>query len=349
MRIALIEPFFSGSHQRWAEDYRDFSGHEVHLFTAPGRHWKWRMHESGLSLAEEFSESEIEFDRIMVTDMIDLTTFKAFAKPKGNPEYVIYFHENQLTYPWSATDQDRIDGRARHYGWINYVSALAADQVWFNSDYHRESFIEALRLFLRAYPDRRGMKRIDDIVDKAITVPIKLNLKSLDIIGEGHKKDPLDPALLLWNHRWEYDKNPESFFEVCFRLRRDGIPFHLAVLGQRTNQYPDLFDRAQTVLKDNIIQWGPVNSFQEYAHWLHRSDIIPVTSNQDFFGISAVEAMYCKVVPLLPNRLAFPEHVKGSQYFYDSDEELYQTLSSWLLDPNKKPAPVKEQVLKYAY
>lgn len=348
MRIALIEPFFGGSHKRWSEDFRDFSGHEVHLFTSPGRHWKWRMHESGLNLAEAFNASPLTFDRILVSDMLDLTTFKAFAKPNGDPEYVLYFHENQLTYPWSGQDEDQITGRSRHYGWINYVSALAADQVWFNSEYHRNSFLEALPEFLNAYPDRRGLHRVVEIQKKARTVPLQLNLKKFDA-HRPKEQGTNEIPVLLWNHRWEYDKNPEAFFEVLFRLRRDGLNFHLAVLGQNNRRYPPIFDRAKEELADCIVQWGPVDSMEEYASWLHKSDIIPVTSNQDFFGISAVEAMYCGVTPLLPKRLAFPEHIVGEEYFYDRDDELHERLKEWIQHPNKKPAPVQEQVLKYTY
>ena len=37
------------------------------------------------------------------------------------------------------------------------------------------------------------------------------------------------------------------------------------------------------------------------------SDILPITSNQDFFGGSIIEAMYCETTPLLPKRLTYPE------------------------------------------
>ena len=40
----------------------------------------------------------------------------------------------------------------KHYGFINYSSALAADQVLFNSNYHKDSFIEELKLFLKKIP-----------------------------------------------------------------------------------------------------------------------------------------------------------------------------------------------------
>jgi hypothetical protein len=50
-----------------------------------------------------------------------------------------------------------------------------------------------------------------------------------------------------------------------------------------------------------------------------------VTSNQDFFGASIVEALYCNVFPLLPKRLAYAEHVPISMtenVFYDENNFL---------------------------
>ena len=33
-------------------------------------------------------------------------------------------------------------------------------------------------------------------------------------------------AVILWNHRWEYDKNPESFFKLLFKLADQNIDFN---------------------------------------------------------------------------------------------------------------------------
>ena len=73
-------------------------------------------------------------------------------------------------------------------------------------------------------------------------------------------------------------------------------------------------------------------TFEEYACWLKTADLLPVTSNQDFFGGSVVEAMYCGVMPLLPNRLAYPEHMRNSDFLYDNDEELYAKVKRLLLE-----------------
>ena len=59
-----------------------------------------------------------------------------------------------------------------------------------------------------------------------------------------------------------------------------------------------------------------------------QGDILPVTSNQDFFGISIMEAAYCNTIPLLPKRLTYPELFpldRYGDYFYD-EGNLTETL-----------------------
>jgi glycosyltransferase involved in cell wall biosynthesis len=109
--------------------------------------------------------------------------------------------------------------------------------------------------------------------------------------------------------------------------------FDLVVIGEQYKKVPPAFERAKQSLARHIIQWGFVDSFEDYANWLWEADILPVTSNQDFFGISAVEAMYCNTFPILPNRLAFPEHLptdvpERKQVYYDSFEQLTQQIKT---------------------
>jgi len=125
MKILLIEPYYTGSHKAWADGYVKSSRHAVELLFLSGHYWKWRMHGGAVTLAEKYNGNYDNNDLIIVSDMLDLTTFQALTRTKtaGIP-FVIYFHENQLTYPWSETDRDVAAGRDNHYGFINYSSAL---------------------------------------------------------------------------------------------------------------------------------------------------------------------------------------------------------------------------------
>jgi glycosyltransferase involved in cell wall biosynthesis len=334
MRILLIEPFFTGSHRQWALDYQSHSGHEVELLTLEGRHWKWRMHGGAVELAAQFNASDCTPDLILVTDMLDLTTFLSLTRKRtAHIPSAVYFHENQLTYPWSATDADVQLKRDMHYAFINYTSALAADHVLFNSDYHRTSFLSALPAFLDAFPDHRTPSSVEAIDRKSEVLHLGLDLAALDA-HRPNEPDWQQRAVILWNHRWEYDKNPEQFFNALFTIQDRGWDFKLVVLGEQFRGSPAIFAEAKERLAPHILHWGYVESREEYVQWLWRSDILPVTSHQDFFGGSVVEAMHCNVKPLLPKRLAYPEHLPSfvhPAYFYDEDD-FTDRLHRWIKD-----------------
>jgi len=333
MKIHLFAPFFSGSHQRWAAAYARHSGHQVRLFTLPGRHWKWRMHGGAVQLAQQFLAQAEQPDLLLTTDMLDSATFLALTRQRthGIP-LAVYFHENQLTYPWSPTDEDVPLQRDRHYGWINYSSALAADAVLFNSAYHRTSFLDELPTFLRAFPDYQDVQLVDTIRQKSQVLALGMDLQMPESPAL-----PTNPVpLLLWNHRWEYDKNPEGFFNCCQRLADCGLHFGLIVLGEQYAQAPPVFAQARELLADKIYHWGFAKDPATYQHWLRRADVLPVTSRQDFFGGSVVEALYANTYPLLPDRLAYPEHLPTAdqpEHLYQNEEALFEKLAALLENP----------------
>lgn len=310
MHILLLEPFGGGSHLKWAEGYRVASRHQVTLMTLPGRHWKWRMHGAAITLARRAVQIEEDLgpDLILATDMLDLATFLGITGTRfADIPVALYFHENQLAYPWSPEDADVQLQRDRHYAFLNYTSALAADRIYFNSPYNRDSFLGGLPAFLKAFPDHRNMETVAELEARQQVLPLGMNLRHL----EAGKPRPTtgDGPVLLWNHRWEYDKGPDEFFQALYQLQAEGMAFQLIVLGEAFSRSPGVFAEARERLADRILHWGYAESAAEYADWLATADVLPVTSRQDFFGGSVVEAMYAGCVPLLPHRLAYPMHI----------------------------------------
>jgi len=346
MTIHLLEPFLGGSHQQWAEGLKKYCSYQVNILGLPARHWKWRMHGASITLARQDLTLPAP-DVYLATDMLDLATFKAIRNPYQPCYY--YFHENQLTYPWSPTDKDVPLQRDRHYGWINYTSAVVADKIAFNSTYHRESFLAALPDFLQGFPDFQEMEQIDQITEKSIVLPLGLDLPKLS--SPSTAKDHSSPPILLWNHRWEYDKNPQAFFGLCYQLLAQGIPFQLIVIGEQTTKQPPCFTEAKHKLAKQIVHWGYVQTREEYWQLLQRADILPVTSHQDFFGISTVEAIHAGCFPILPNRLAFPQHIPmlfHPNCLYSEETELFNKIKS-LLQATKVqlPHPIREWISRY--
>ncbi len=328
MRIVIIEPFLTGSHAAWAKEYAEHSGHDVGILGLEGRHWKWRMHGGAVTLARLFAESAHAPDLIVATDMLDLTVFLALTREMtADTPTAVYFHENQITYPWSEKDRDLARDRDAHYCFINYSSALAADAVLFNSEYHRNSFLDSLEPFLAGFPDHHETGTVEAIRNRSRVLPLGLDLRRFD----AHRVEPdrAQRPLVLWNHRWEYDKNPDEFFRAVTALDRQGLDFDLAVMGESFDVEPAVFREAASRLGERVLQLGYVESFAAYAAWLWKADILPVTSIHDFFGASVVQAIYCNCYPLLPRRLVYPEHIppaRHADHLYDNFGDLVSML-----------------------
>ncbi len=321
MKVVTIEPFFGQSHKLWCEGLRDNSSHQIEILSLPGRHWKWRMHGAAITLATQFVESsKTDCDLIIASDFIDLALFKSLISRDAQIPLALYFHENQFAYPWSETDEDKSNGRDVHYQFTNYSSGLIADHLFFNSSYNMNSYLEGIERMLLAFPDYKNMSTVKDIANKSSVLPLGVDLGRFDSHCIDENVESVVP-IILWNHRWEYDKNPDLFFNSLFRLKSDGVPFKLIVTGESFGRCPIIFDRAKDILRDEIIHFGHVDSFEQYARYLWMADIAFITSNQDFFGISVVESIYTDCYPILPNRLAYPEHIstQHKDCFYQSD------------------------------
>lgn len=323
MRILLLEPYMSGSHAQWAEGLMKHSTHHIELLSLAGRHWKWRMYGAGPELAHQYMLMKYEPELVLATDLMDLSVFCGLSRTKlKNARVALYFHENQLCYPWSDRDPDTKSGRNRHYAFINLQSAIAADTVFFSSDYQRQSFLAALPEYLKAFPDHRLKWSVDQIADKSSVLQLGIEL------GEYSLKPGEKNAVpyIIWNHRWEYDKNPDLFFNSLIRFSEEGLSFNLIVTGESYGEVPPIFAIAHKKLAQHIVHWGFADSRDQYQQLLKLADIAPVTNLQDFFGISVIESVWAGAEPLLPERLAYPEIFGDTASYYKDDISFVQHL-----------------------
>ena len=309
MRIALIDTFFDESHAYWAEGLKKYSSHEILIYSNPPRYWKWQMVGGTMEMAKRIKGEVEKFDLIIVTDMVDLPCFLGYLRNKKLPKVVMYFHENQITYPWSSDDKDIAKERDHHYGFMNLRSAIVSDYVLFNSEYHKSSFLSSLPSFVKKFPTYPWKKDLNNLNGKASVLPIGIDLSLFR-----ERIHRCDCPIFLWNHRWEYDKGPTEFFETLFGLKKEGIGFELIVLGKSHNRKPKIFELAKKRLSNEIIHWGFAANRSDYIALISQANIAMVTSNQDFFGISTVEAIAAGCYPILPNKLAYPEHIPPNSH-----------------------------------
>lgn len=329
MNVWLIEPYYAGSHRAWADGYQAHSRHSVHLLTLPGRFWKWRMQGGAITLARMAQDESEAPDLILASDMLNLPTFLALAgSDLVNVPVAVYMHENQLTYPLQPGEK-----RDLHYGFINLASALRADAVFFNSAYHRETFLDELPRLLKHFPDFNELWAVDAIRTKSRVLPLGLGLTHFD----AHR--PAEPArgrpLVLWNHRWEYDKDPQTFFQAVYALASEGLDFGLLLLGESFRNQPGEFLEAGQRLPERIVHFGYVEDGSTYCRLLWQADIVVSTALHEFFGAAVVEACYCGCFPILPRRLSYPELIPAERHgacLYDDYEGLLGRLRQAILN-----------------
>lgn len=91
---------------------------------------------------------------------------------------------------------------------------------------------------------------------------------------------------IVWPHRWEFDKGPEDFFNVLYKLKNSNKAFKVSVLGECFQEVPDVFQEANTLLKDEILTFGFVESKSEYYNILSSAHVVVSTAHHEFFGVS---------------------------------------------------------------
>jgi glycosyltransferase involved in cell wall biosynthesis len=320
MKVWLVEPYYTGSHRAWADGYQVHSRHQVQLLTLPGRFWKWRMQGGAVTLARMAQARAERPNLILASDMLNVPLFLALFETSA--PLALYFHENQLTYPLPPGAK-----RDLHYGFINFVSALRADAVFFNSDYHMAAFFDELPRLLKHFPDYNELWTLEVLQAKSQVLPLGLDLARFDAHRPtaAQEKRPL----ILWNHRWEYDKDPHTFFRAVYALAERGVDFGLLLLGQSFRNQPSEFLEARERLHDRIVYFGYAPDPAAYNRLLWQADVVVSTAWHDFFGAAIVEACYCDCFPVLPQDLAYPELIPSAHHeacLYDDFDGLLARL-----------------------
>ena len=345
-RVALLEPYMTGSHEQWAEGYARSSTLSVDVHAMPGRFWKWRMHGAAATLARRLSSLPADAlpDVLLCSDMLDLAAFLGLARRRlpGVPA-ILYMHENQLAYPAPRTEAAWSDSRARrarrrdeHYPFVNLTSALAADAVVWNSRYNRDSFLDALPTFLRSFPDERELGARDAVAARSVVLPVGMDLAALDAARPPRRK-PGSPRI-VWNHRWEHDKDPDTFFAALRALDARGARFEVVLLGESFVRAPEAFEQMRRYLGSRLAHFGFASNRGDYARLLWESDVVVSTAKHEFFGVATCEAVHCGCQPVLPNRLAYPELVPiehAAAVLYDDVDGLVDRLERAVTRPDQ--------------
>jgi glycosyltransferase involved in cell wall biosynthesis len=320
VNILVLEPYFGGSHKYYVESLQNHSRHDIQVFQLPARYWKWRLSGAPFQFSDQFRKLTAPPDLILCANTIDMAAFTALAGPlAAQTPKIIFFHENQVTYPLSKDDTPDA-----HFSLINITSAMVCDEVWFNSDYHRQSFLMGLDGFLNQFPDF-----VPDGLAAAINAKSRVEFLPVDPLPEVEPRPQTKALRILWNHRWEYDKDPERFFAALERLLLEGVDFEVALLGENFRRKPPIFERMQKHLGARIVVYGYVENRREYSSWVKSCDVVASCARQEYFGISVAEAVLAGCYPILPQDQVYPEFIppeRHGRHLYADDSQFVSML-----------------------
>ena len=303
--VVLVEPWFGGSHRSWAEGLRSASRHDITIVSLPPGGWRWRLRAGAHPLAEQIASVVADRqswpDALLVSDLVDVSSLLGLLRLPDEIPVAVYMHESQLVYP---TADGTVDGDAVLRNWSSW---LAADTVWFNSEHHLRSVVEALPAWAASLPEPVDRALMADVVARFAVMPLGVTPPA------GSRKDPRgqtdvpDTPVVVWPHRWEPDKSPEVFLRAIDKAVAAGIDVELVLAGDDpagSAARADLIQRHG----ERVLAVGPFDR-DTYERWLFRSDVVVSCAAHEFFGVAVVEAMMAGCLPLLPDALSYPEIV----------------------------------------
>jgi glycosyltransferase involved in cell wall biosynthesis len=314
--ILLLSAYRAESHRAWA-DWLVKAHPEVEWqrLELPGRHFRWRIRGNPLSWIDRLPAQPP--DRIIATSMVDLATLRGLHPVLADVPAWYYFHENQFAYPVSDQQVKSVEPQI-----VQIYGALAARQLLFNSAFNRDTFLDGVDQLLRRMPDQVPTGIRERLAAKAAVRPVPITP-----IPAATERDR---RLIVWNHRWEYDKDPELFADALIEAAARGVDFRLALLGARPRTGPPALDRIRTALADRIVADGRVEA-GTYRALLGRAGIAVSTARHEFQGLAMLEAVSAGAAPLVPDALCYPEQYPAA-YRYPAWQlqPLVGRLCEWL-------------------
>jgi glycosyltransferase involved in cell wall biosynthesis len=313
--VWLLSAYRSDSHAYWADWLcNTLTGYHWHKLELPGRHFRWRIRGNPLSWIDSLPNGTP--DLILATSMVDLATIKGIHPRLADVYCIYYFHENQFAYPPGEHQVKSIDPQM-----VQFYGALAADACLFNSSFNLESFLSGCDQLLDTMPDQVPAGINQRIRNKSAVLPVPV--QSID--GHNCKQD-----LIVWNHRWEYDKAPELFADAVIALAANGIDFKLALLGSRPDRTPAALQRIRDSIPSHI-EYDQKASDTDYRTILANARIVVSTAIHEFQGISVLQAVSAGAIPVVPDALCYREQF-DSQYRYTAGDQqaLVEKLQHWL-------------------
>ena len=315
-KILLLSAYRSDSHAAWVDWLTTNLIADWRVLELPGRYFRWRIRGNPLSWLDAVPAQLDGWcpDRILATSMVDLSTLRGLLPELANVPTSLYFHENQFAYPVSAGQHQSIDPQM-----VQIYAALAADELLFNSGFNRDSFLAGIDALMNKLPDAKPRQLSERLRPKCRLLPVPV-----EPITAPHQEYSSERLLLLWNHRWEYDKHPQALVQLADTLRKRRVPLDLALLGAGSDRHHTVKQQLLSMAEECEDVRIAVSGFlpkAEYRNWLLRADVAFGSARHEFQGLALLEAASAGAHPVVPNDLCYPEQYPAECLYPAGDTE----------------------------
>lgn len=186
-----------------------------------------------------------------------------------------------------------LEGDIYQWGWLK-----KAEQVWFEifdivyvpSDFLKNQIPKQYQDKIKVFP--WGM---DNLPTNITTIP--WNKRRIDVV---------------FPHRLDRDKGIEEFLD----LMKSFPDYLFAVTIPQKDSHGKYFD---TISQQNNCEIIVGENDQEHFNTLQNSKVVLSTAYQENFGYSVLKSICAGCIPLVPNRLVYPEFIP-EQYLYNDPE-----------------------------
>lgn len=219
--ILAVEPFYGGARRQMLQTMIRLSRHRWTLLKLPARRVERRLAASARWFAEQLGRIEMaRVDLLFTSEMLNLTELQRIVPRLGRRPSVVYFHDNQ-----TPTLEQETTGPL---DLINLTNAMAATEIWFNSQYHQDVFLHKTSVMVARIPEIAGSNPVLELRGKSMVMPPPVDLARIVAAANTGPMVYRDPRTLFVDLR---GADVNLLLEVLWRLETRGEHFNLITVG----------------------------------------------------------------------------------------------------------------------